>query len=254
MLNKIGKVATENSPVILTGIGVAGVVSVAVLTGKATFKAAELIRVEEEVNQEEEGENYRPLTAKERVRIVWPLYIPPAGAVAVTVTVVVLANRIGTRRAAAMAAAYSISEKAFEEYRDKIIEKVGPNKEREARDEIAQDRVRNNPPSDVMVVDTGDGNYLTYDSFSDRYFRCNKQKIERAEIDIKNTILNHDSACLNEFYSLIGLPGTKYGDQVGWSNLEMIDVTFTSVLSKNDIPCLVFDFRQDPVPNYFRTH
>lgn len=252
LVGKLGKTVNDNSPVILTGIGVAGTIATAVFVGKASFKAADLIRDQEADPRDPSFVNY--LSTKEKFLLVWPLYVPAVSTGAITITAVVLANRIGTKRAAALAAAYTISQESFQEYREKIVEKIGENKERQAREEILQDRVNSSPPSDVVVVDTGDGNYLTYDAFSDRYFRSNKQKIERAEIDIKNTIINHDSACLNEFYSMIGLPGTKYGDSVGWSNLDTIDVTFTTVLSKNDIPCLVFDFRQDPAPNYFRLH
>lgn len=260
LVSKLGKTVNDNSPLILTGIGVAGTITTALLAGKASFKAERWIHaLEFEAQVDPNGYEartvfVRELSLKEKLQLVWPLYVPAVTTGALTITAVIVANRIGTRRAAAVAAAYTLSQETFQEYREKIIEKIGESKERQAHDEIAQERVNRQPVSAEQVIITGDGDYLCYDNYSKRYFRSTKQKLQRAEIEIKTTIINHDSASLNEFYAAINLPGTKFGEDVGWSNLETLDLVFTTVLSENDIPCLVVDFRNDPAPNYFRLH
>ncbi len=85
LVKKSEKPITDNSPAILTAIGVTGTLTTAYLTGKATFKAAEILQAE--------FEEYRPCTTKEKAQFVWKLYIPAARRVpirlAVTIAVIV---------------------------------------------------------------------------------------------------------------------------------------------------------------------
>ncbi len=155
------KTLKSNSPEILTALGVSGVVITAYLVGKASFEASDIIREDESVRVPLRIE--KPL--KERTKRVWKLYIPAGTSAAMTVSAIILANRIGTRRAAAMAVAYNISEKAWGEYKDKVVEKIGVNKERSVRDEVAQDRVNANPVGVNQVIITGGGDVLCYDLY-----------------------------------------------------------------------------------------
>src|SRR5690349_16488674 len=146
------KLAIDNSPALLTAIGVAGTLSTAYLVGKASFKAAALI--EQEQARLNLFEKSHPLENKEKLQLVWKEYAPAIATGALTISCIIGANRIGSKRAAAMAAAYSLSEKAYAEYRDKVVEKIGEKKEQAARDELAQDRVNANPVSTNNVIIT----------------------------------------------------------------------------------------------------
>jgi hypothetical protein len=108
---RVGKLAQDNSPAVLTAIGVAGTLTTAFLTGRASYKAAELIQ---EHNEKQDVHDLW-MPPKDAFRLVWRLYVPAASSAILTVAAIILANRIGTRRAAAMAAAYAITEKAFVE-------------------------------------------------------------------------------------------------------------------------------------------
>lgn len=247
------KFTVDNSPLILTAIGAAGTITTAVLAGKASFKAAELLYNVHEKRDDIEYKDGR-LTTKTKVRLVWPLYIPTIGVAAITVTSIVCANRIGTRRAAAMAAAYTVSEKAFEEYRDKIVEKLGANKERQARDEVAQDRVNANPVGRTEVIVTGGGNVLCYDMYTGRYFQSDMETIKQAQNNLNHHILNNVYASLNDFYDMIGLSRTKTGDEIGWNSDKLMEIHFSTTMSDDQKPCIAIDFSVEPVRNYFRTY
>src|SRR5690349_5429579 len=97
------KFTADNSPTILTALGAVGTLTTAYLAGKASFKAAQILDDYDTISIQE---NRPPLDAKDKVAVVWKLYIPAASTAIVTVTSIILANRIGTRRAAALAAAY----------------------------------------------------------------------------------------------------------------------------------------------------
>lgn len=242
-LKRFEKLLIDNSPTVLTGVGVAGVVTTALLTGRASFKAAQVLDDHAEDWQE-------PIPYKDCVKIVWKLYIPPALVGSATVASIVMANRVSNRRAAALAAAYAISEKAMVEYKEKVIEHIGERKEQAVRDEIAQDRVRENSGDSVVIVDTGE--VLCYDSYSGRYFKSNVETINKAVNELNHRMLGDMYASLTDWYNLIGLDRTAFSDEVGWTVDKLLEVEFSSVLTSEDKPCLSVNFRVVPIRDYYK--
>ena len=239
---KFEKLLTDNSPVLLTSVGVAGTIATAVLTGKASFEAAQIIN---------EAENGYALEPKEKVELTWKLYIPPVIVGAGTVSAIVLANRIGTRRAAAMAAAYTISEKAYTEYREKVVEKLGEAKEQEVRDEIAQQRVNANPPNnEVIIVDNGDVLFL--ESYTGRYFKSSMETVKKALNDTNYQMYSDMYASLGDFQQRIGLPRTSLSEEVGWTVEDKIEIEFSATLTEDQRPCIVMNYIVAPVRDYHR--
>lgn len=249
--------AIDNSPLLLTVVGVTGAVTTALLTGKATFKAAEIIadaQYMRNVSTTHVSGQTEKLSKKEKVNLVWKQYIPPVGVGLVTVAAIVGANQIGTRRAAALAAAYSVSEKAFNEYKEKVVEKLGDHKEQAVRDDVAQDRVNRNPVGDREVIIAGGGKVLCYDHYTDRYFKSSVEEIKKAMNDLNYRINNDGYASLSDFYDLIGLPHTSFSDEVGWNSEKLLDINFSTVMSSEGEPCISIDFRIEPVRKYFRLY
>jgi hypothetical protein len=237
----------ENSTTLLTGAGVAGTVATAVLSGRASFKAALILKDREEVKYSLNPDEF---TLVEKAKMVWPMYIPTVGLGAVTITSIIFSNRISAREAAALATAYGLSERAFSEYKEKVVEKLGQNKETAVRDEIAQDRVKANPVNTREVILAGTGEVLCYDLLTGRYFMSSVEKIKRAENNVNYDIVNHDSATLSRFYDEIGLSPTPYSDSVGWDIDNRCEVQFSTVMSVDDRPCVSVDFARWPKPDH----
>ncbi|QJD49625.1 membrane protein [Gordonia phage Secretariat] len=249
----VEKFAITNSPAILTATAVTGTVSVAVLTGKASFKAARLIAEAEaeKIQVAPDAIDVRgPLETREKVELVWTLYIPAVSVGATTIMAMIAANQIGTRRTAAMAAAYSVTEKAFGEYREKVVTKLGEKKEQGVRDEIAQDRVSANPPSSTQLVMVGDNEVLCYDQFSGRYFNSTMEKIKQGQNNINFRIINENYASLNDFYEEIGLDMLDVGDEFGWSTDRKLEVQISTVLSTDQRPCIAINYYTAPFKDY----
>jgi hypothetical protein len=249
---KLEKLAADNSPVILTSIGVAGVVATAVFTHKAAIKAR--------IHLQGVDPRYDPhnpndaLTPKEVMLNVWKIYIPPVSAGVLTVTSIILANQIGTRRAAAMAAAYAVSERAFSEYKEKVVEKIGERKEQTVRDEVAQDRLNKNPSSETHIFSAAGGDVLCYEPFTGRYFTSDMETMKKAQNDTNYMVLNGYYASLTDFYTHLGLDRTLMSDEVGWNSDEMLDLTFSAGMSDDGRPCLVMNYKVAPIRNYDRVH
>jgi hypothetical protein len=248
MLNTAQKMVNQNSPAILTAIGVAGTITTAVLTHRAALRATDLIGQE---NVDRAVMNRPELTGREEFELVWKVYAAPVSSGCFTIASIVCANRIGTRRTAAMAAAYSLSERAFTEYREKVYEHVGKNKERKIKDEIAQDQVLRNPPRSDMIVVGSD--VIFHEAFTGRYFRSNMEDVKQAVNRINHHMINNFSADLNDFYDFVGLDRTDMGDQLGWNSDKLIELEFTTIMDDQQRPAVSFRYANPPRESYFRS-
>jgi hypothetical protein len=249
MLKLTEKYIIDNSPTLLSGIAVTGTLMTGYLTGKATFKAADLIVSEEMRAQMYEGQPPHPVeTNMDKFKLVWKEYIPPALAVVGTVACIVAANHINAKRMAALAAAYKLSEKQITEYKDKVTEKLGLNKERELRDEINQEAVARTPVSDSMLL-MMDNNVIVMEKWTGRYFRSDMETIKSAENKINHDMISNMYATLSDFYDWLNLPHTQESSEVGWSIDNPMELSFTHGMAQDGrTPVLVMEYRKSPLP------
>ena len=239
---------SKRSPEILTGIGIAGMISTAVLAVKATPKAMELI---EEKKREEWLDKLSPV---EIVKVAWKPYIPAIVTCVTSTACLIGASSVSAKRNAALATAYKLSETALTEYREKVIETIGEKKERTVRDKVAEERVKKNPVSKNEVIITGNGKTLCFDPISGRYFMCSIETIKRAENTLNKQMLHDISGyvSLNEFYDEIGLDHTSVGDDLGWNTDQIIDIDFSSQLNDNGEPSVVLDYLVAPKYDFYK--
>ena len=236
------------SPQILTGIGVAGMITTVVLAVKATPKALELI--EDRKEELDAGK----LTVVDTVKAAWKPYVPAAVTGVLSTVCIIGGNAVGTRRTAALAAAYKISETALHEYKDTIIETVGEEKAKEVKEKIAQNKLDKNPVVEKQIIVTNKGTFLCYDSLSGRYFQSDIETIRKAQNDINDYLFSEDYASLNMFYDFLGLEHTRLGAELGWKiDSGRLQIEFDSTLASDKsqgiapgTPCLVLDYNVAP--------
>lgn len=233
----------KHSPEILTGIGIAGMLTTTVMAVRATPKA--LILIEEQKDKTE----VKTLTPVELVKATWICYIPAAVTGVASIACLIGASSVNVRRNAALATAYTLSESALKEYREKVIETVGDKKEQSVRDAIAKDKVDRNPVTTKEVIITEKGNTLCFDAVSGRYFKSDIDKLKKAENELNRQMRGEMYVSLNDFYYEIGLDGISIGDDLGW-NIERgyINLDFSSQLAEDGTPCLVIGY--DIAPRY----
>lgn len=235
----------KHSPEILTGIGIAGMITTTVMAVRATPKA--LILIEE--RKEEIGAE--KLEAMDMVKTAWACYIPAAITGTLSVACLIGASSVNARRNAALATAYTLSESALKDYQGKVIEMFGEKKNEAVKDAIAKDKVEKNPVVTREVIITEKGNTLCYDAISGRYFKSDIEKIKKAECELNRQMLDDMYVSLNDFYYEIGLDSVKLGDELGWNvDSGYIDLSFSSQLASDGTPCLVIDYSVAPRYDY----
>lgn len=235
----------KHSPEILTGIGIAGMITTTVMAVRATPKA--LILIEE--RKEEIGAE--KLEAMDMVKTTWACYIPAAITGTLSVACLIGASSVNARRNAALATAYTLSESALKDYQGKVIEMFGEKKNEAVKDAVAKDKVEKNPAVTREVIITEKGNTLCYDAISGRYFKSDIEKIKKAECELNRQMLDDMYVSLNDFYYEIGLDSVKLGDELGWNvDSGYIDLSFSSQLASDGTPCLVIDYSVAPRYDY----
>lgn len=237
---------TKHSPEILTGIGIAGMITTTVLAVSATPKALKLI---EEKKQEDHVDILKPV---EVVKVAWKPYIPAAITGVTSIVCLIGASSVHARRNAALATAYKLSETALSEYRDKVVETIGEKKEQIIREKIDKDRVDENPVSKNEVIVTSNGHTLCMDAISKRYFESDIEQIKKAVNKINGVLLRDDYVSLNDLYDELGLDHIELGDTLGWNvsrvGRDLIDLRFSSHIADNGRPCIVANYY--PAPQY----
>jgi hypothetical protein len=237
----------KHSPEILTGIGIAGMITTTIMAVRATPKALILI---EERKEEIDVDKLTPI---ELIKTTWTCYIPAAITGGLSIICLIGASSVNARRNAALATAYTLSESALKEYQEKVIETIGEKKEQTVRDAIAKDRIDKNPVSSREVIITEKGNTLCYDAISGRYFKSDIDKIKKAENELNRRMRDEMYISLNEFYYEIGLNPIGIGDDLGWDiDHGYIELSFSSQLADEGTPCLVIDYQVAPRYEYNR--
>ena len=255
IFNTVKKAVGKKSPEILIAFGIAGIITTTVLAVKATPKAMGKIKEAEKNKKEEfdrdhgysELDTMFKLTKPEVVKATWKCYIPAAISGAASIACIVGANTVHSKRNAAIATAYKLSEKALTEYKEATIEEVGEEKAKAIKDRVAQKQLDNNPVNDSQVIITGNGKQLCYDGVSGRYFESSIQEIETAVNKI-NRSLNYDMyVSLSEFYDELDLEHTDISDELGW-NLDdgLVEISYGTMIAKDNRPCITLEYHVAP--------
>ena len=247
IVSDVHKFTVKHAPEILIGSGIAAGITGTVLTVPATVKAVKAV---ENKKREEEKDS---LTKKEIFKTCWKYYIPTATMMTLSTLSVLEGQSIHTKRAAALTAAYKISESALAEYKEAVIETIGEKKEREVRDTVAKNKIDRDSIGNHEVIITGKGDTMCYDTWSKRYFKSDLEKIRRAVNELNRQMINEMYVSLNDFYDEIGLSHSSLGYKMGW-NLDkgFIDIHPSAQLDENDEPCIAITFTVEPQYNFDR--
>ena len=237
------KTMIKHSPEILTALGIAGMWFAGVDAVKETRKALMLLA-------DAEYEKGEELTVVEKVKVAGKVYIRPAVTACVSTACLIGATTTNVKRNAALATAYSITQSAFKEYKEKVVEEIGEKKEKHVREKIAQDKIDANPSAKTEVIVIGDGETTFCDPISMRYFKSTINAVDKAinTLNYRMTMSMEPYISLSELYDEIGLPHTKNSDRIGWNLFRDGQIEVEKLAAKDDrgLPCLMLDYNVLP--------
>ena len=243
----IKKSTVKHMPEIMIGFGLAGMISSLFMVGAEAPKASKRIQ------KRKKELSVKKLPVKEIIKVTWKGYAIPAATTIASVGCIIGGTRVSLRRSAVLATAYSLSERALTDYKEKVIETIGEKKEKTVRDKVAQSKVDKYPADSAnnSVIVTGKGTLLCFDAVGGQYFRSDAESIKKVVNELNSRLISEMYMSLNEFYYAMGLENTTLGDDLGW-NIDdgLIDLDMTSRLTKDMEPCLVINYRIAPRYGY----
>ena len=253
-LKKVEYSTKKHSPEILLTLGIAGGISATVMAVKATPKA--LMLIEEEKRERRKNDEDDNLTPIETVKVAWKPYIPAAVTGATSIACLIGSHSINTSRNAAIATAYKLTETAFTEYKEAVIEQLGEKKEEIIENKVAEKKLEKHPlvENKEVIVASG-GEVLFFEPISSRYFRSSVETVRKVINDLNYELMSQDYISLNEFYYDIGLEDTSVGNEIGWNSIYgLIDIRFSSQIAKNGEPCIVLNYKPEPRYDFSNLH
>src|SRR5436190_2434708 len=225
-------VITANSPVLLLGTTIAGVVTTGVLAAKAGWNARGI--VDEAQAERDSYETSAPLTTQEIVRLTWPCYTLPALSASGSIAAAIGGHAVLTKRASAVAALYAVTSNRLDDLTTEAEKALGPKKTQQLQNDVAQKQIDRNPfDENTEVMITSNGDELCYDDWSGRYFTGSFANLESAINNINRLIIDNGDASLNDFYEYVGLPPIPMGNSFGWSGGSKVEGRFGSVTAKD---------------------
>ena len=247
IFNDISEKMSKHSPEILVGVGIAGMFSTVVMSVKATPKVYSMIEKEKEVRRLEEKPE---LTKVDILKMAWKPYLPAAIMFGCSTACIIGANSVNAKRNAVLSTACHISERALAEYRDKVVEVIGEEKEKEIRDKVSKDRMEKDPVSNNTVI-LAKGDTLCYDTITGRYFKSDVDRIKKAENELNHILITGDYCSLNEFYDMLDIPATEMGTAVGWNVKNgLVEIYFSAQIADDGQPCVVVNYDIQPTYNF----
>ena len=236
----IGKFFKKNAKRIFLFTNLIGTPITAGLAVEAGYKTAETVR---EMKLNAEGKDIPKI---EYVKACAPHFIPTAIGIALTTASGIAGAKMMTNENLALAAVASASETALQELRQQVKETVGKKKSEEIDIATAEKVIEKHPVTNYVVLDTGFGTDLCYDTYADRYFYCSREHIVKTFNDMNARILREMYVTFNEVYGEMGLKPAELGRNVGWNVDNMIDPNLTWV-DNDGRPMLIVDHYERPV-------
>lgn len=244
-LSRLGLKLKKHSPEILMVTGTIGVVTSAVMACKATLKVNDILeetkqdvdKINGVLENEEYADKYSEEDSKRDLLIVYAqtgiklakLYAPSVILGTLSLGAMITSNNILRKRNVALAAAYTVLDKGFKDYRSNVIERFGEKIDKELKYNIKaktfetvtvdENGKEKKTKEEVNICDEisdfarffDEGSrYFTKDPEYNLMFLKNQERYANDKLKAKGYLF------LNDVYRMLDIPETKAGQIVGW--------------------------------------
>jgi hypothetical protein len=247
------------SPTLLFAAGITGVVVTAVLASRATLKLYEVLdEANDTMKNIEVAEKHPDYSVedarKDRVIVhvqtglkIARLYAPAILVGALSVAALTGSHVILNRRNAGLTAAYALLDKGFREYRARVVNELGAEKDQQFRYDLKDreivEETKNGPVVKTVKDVVGAGGRSVYARCFEKGMSenwdprpgHNQTFLQSTQVWANQRLQYQGHLFLNEVYDMLGLDRTSAGAVVGWvrGNPQGDDYIDFGVLQQN---------------------
>lgn len=203
----------RGAPTIFTVLSVAGVIATGILSARAANKTR---------NEQEKPEKQ---SIVDNFKSGWKNYIPAIVVGGGTIACSVTSNILNRHQRVALISAYTMMNKSYTEYKNKVKDLYGEEAHQKIMESIAAEKAK-----DVYISSadfygatslsfdsrSAEETRLFYDSFSNRYFESTVSQVLEAEYHINRNHTLGMEMSVNDFYEFLGIDPVKGGDELYW--------------------------------------
>ena len=249
LVNRAGFQIKKHSPEILMTAGIVGTVASTVMACKATTKINKVLeetkqqvdiihestekghvigRTDVKYTQEDSKKDLTIVYAQAGVKMV-KLYAPAIALGAVSIGSIVMGHRILKKRNIALAAAYTVVDKGFKDYRKRVVDRFGEEIDKELRYNIKAEEieVETTDENGNKVTKKEIVNKVNINSDYARFFDAscpgftkspeyNLMFLKRQQDWANEKLQKQGYLFLNDVYEMLGMQKAPYGQIVGW--------------------------------------
>lgn len=246
-LHKFGFKFKKHSPEILAVAGVVGIVTSGIMACKASTKLSGVIeetkdqldQVHDYVEKNGFSDKYTEEDSKKDTAIIYTqtavklvkLYGPAVILGTLSITAMLTSNKILRKRNIALAAAYTTVDKAFKDYRGRVVERFGEELDRELKynlkskeiEEVVTDENGEETTVKKTVKAMNPNDISEYARFFDESCsswnksQFHNQMFLKQQQNYANDLLKAQGYLfLNDVYKMLGMDVAPYGQVVGW--------------------------------------
>ena len=261
---RTGLVLKKYSPEILMGVGIVGVIGSTVMACKATLKVEEVLdtahdkfdkikyakeNIDEAEYSEKDYQKDMTIAYVQTGVDFIKLYGPAVTLGAASIGCLLGAHGILKKRNVALMAAYKAVEQSFADYRQRVRDEFGEEKDRRYHLGIKEETVTeetvdaNGKKKKVKkTVEVVDPNKISqyarfFDDSSSQWSKVPEHNLVflKAQQNFANDLLNsRGHVFLNEVYDMLGIPRSQAGAIVGWVKGEGDDFVDFGLFNRDD--------------------
>lgn len=259
---KTGLIIKKNSPELLMGAGITGVIITIVCACKATTRADEVLdhhaekmkRIHDAEQFQDEECPYPPAVAVKEKAVVYAqtglefgrLYGPTLAMGSLSIACILASNRILNKRYLAVVAAYNAVSTSYEQYRKRVKDRYGEDIDYEMRYGVKREKInvydldengdiipKTKRKEEIEVITDMPSEYARYwgkylkDGIRNENWDENQEFnllfLRGVQAEANYKLHERGYVFLNEVYDMLGFDHTQLGQVVGWFDDESGD-------------------------------
>ena len=232
----------KNGSHIATYAGIIFTVATVAEAVRATYKASAKIKKVKEEHQLDK------MPFKDVFKLVWKNYIPTASGLTISVVLLILGDRLGEKKRAALMAAYSLSETAFKEFRDTTKEIASEETVKKIEDKINSNKIEKAAvPADATYI-SGAEQVIVEPITNQKLFGTWNAVLSIANKLNKSCVLHGygSTIAFNDFLDELKLKNSEIGEDIGWTVDHLIDLEPTCK-EVNGVMYVCINYRNKPI-------
>lgn len=194
------------------------------------------------------------MTKLEKFKKTWKCYIPSGLIATSTILCIIYSDKVTMNEKISLINALTTVQGNYKDLRTAVDDTF----DKESKEEILKNAVKNKVPKDVYIERTGEK--IFYEEYTCKFFTSTIDAVLKAEYMFNKQLSIVGCATLNDFYTYLGIINTEAGEYLGWSVCDgyygssttspWVDFEHSKMEDDDGVEYYYLNYSNQPVVNY----